>query len=428
MKKLTFNGGIHPIESKDTKNLKIENIEYPNLFYIPLNQHIGKIAKPVVKTGDYVLKGQLLAEKDGLISANIHSPVSGTVKEIKNIVIHTGNKVPALIIENDEKFNEVEYENIKDPFTKDKDILIKKIENAGIVGLGGATFPTSVKLSPKHKIDSLIINACECEPYLTVDYRLILEKTDELITGIQILLHILGIKNAYIGIEDNKIDAYLILKEKVKKIKNKNVNVILLKTKYPQGGEKQLIKAILDREVPPEGLPFEIGVIVQNVQTIIAIKEAIIEGKPLTEKVITLSGFFRKPGNIRVPIGMLIKDLIEIRGGIPEIVKKIVLGGPMMGISISEANIPITKGTSGVLLLGDKPKEEYECIRCSKCVDVCPMNLLPTEIYRKIVSKGYIELKNLNPVDCIECGSCAYVCPSNIPLVQYLKLAKNFVK
>ncbi|RLD16637.1 MAG: electron transport complex subunit RsxC [Caldiserica bacterium] len=423
MRKFTFKGGVHLEENKLTKDEPIKKLDYPSLFVIPLLQHIGKPAKPVVNKNDKVLRFQIIAEKEGMISANIHSPVSGKVIDIKKYITCSGEKVESIFIENDGEYKSFEYEKI-DPQKVNSKKLLERIAEAGIVGLGGACFPTHVKLSPPHKIDTFIVNACECEPYLTVDHRLLLERTDELIEGIEIVLKILNIKKAIIGIEDNKIDAYEKLSEKLPK----NIEIALLKTKYPQGGEKQLIKAILDREVPPGGVPYEVGVVVHNVGTVLAIRDAVYEGKTLVERVFTASGYVRKAGNYIAPIGMKLKDIISQLGGIPEFINKIVIGGPMMGVAISSLEVPFTKSVTGILFLENLKKEEYECIRCSRCVDICPMNLLPTEIYRKVKKKDYINLKNLYPEDCIECGSCSYVCPSKIELIQYIKLAKILAK
>ncbi|HLD30083.1 MAG TPA: electron transport complex subunit RsxC [bacterium] len=424
-KKSLFPGGIHPAEEKVTAGLPLVSVTAPKELVLPLNQHIGKPSKPVVKPGDMIYRGTLMAERDGFVSASLHSPVSGTVKSIEPRLTCDGKYSSCIVIENDGRNEERLLTPVPQPASLSGEKLLSRIAEAGIVGLGGACFPAHVKLQPPQSVHVLIINACECEPYLTADELLLLEKTSDLLLGIKIIRNILKPKKVHIGIEANKEKAADYLKKTLFDEKS-DIELTVLPARYPQGGEKQLIQSLTGKTVPPEGLPFQAGCIVQNVQTVIAIKEAVVEGKPLMDRTLTLSGFARKPGHFSVPLGMLLSEFLKTQGEIPGLVRRAVIGGPMMGVSISSLDVPVTKSTSGVLLLEDLPLREQECIRCARCVDVCPVNLLPTEIYRAFKAERYDLLPALYPADCMECGCCAYSCPSQIPLVQYLKWAKKF--
>ncbi|MEO0246811.1 MAG: electron transport complex subunit RsxC [candidate division WOR-3 bacterium] len=432
MAKYTFKGGIHPPYNKYTTDKPIESIPMPATLFVPLCQHAGKPAKPVVKRGDEVKKGQLIAEADGFISANVHAPTSG---RIKTIVDHPHpvllTSVSTIVIEADGKDEWIEEprerENWKDLTPEE---IVSAVKNAGIVGLGGAAFPTHVKLSPpKEKpIDTVIINGAECEPFLTADDRILQEKAAEVLWGAYLIKRAVQAKRVYIAIEDNKPQAIHKVKEYIGDFEDFELKIV--KTKYPEGAEKQLIKALTGKEVPRGGLPMDVGCLVQNVQTALAIYEAVRFGKPLIERVLTLSGDSAKgAGNYLVRIGTRFMDVIEFTGGMGDDVVKVINGGPMMGIAQYTLDVPVIKGTSGILLFSEKlAKEfkEYNCIRCSKCVDVCPMGLLPLMLVDYIKAKRFTVAKEkYGLLDCIECGSCAFVCPSKINHVQWIKYGKQ---
>lgn len=425
-------GGIHPKENKLSANAAIETLAVPKQVFIPMGQNLGAPSKPVVKRGEKVKTGQLLAEASGFISTNIHSPVSGTVFKIENILNSSGYKQPGIIInvdgdEWDESIDRSEELNTNLDYTPEQ--IIEKVKSAGLVGMGGATFPTYVKLMPPPgtKAEFLIINGVECEPYLTSDHRLMLEKAQEIVVGIQLLMKALKVTKAIIGIENNKADAINHMSELVKKAEG--VSVQPLKVQYPQGGEKQLIKATVNREVPSGKLPIAVGCVVQNVGTAFAVYEAVQKNKPLFERVVTVTGkAVKKPSNFRVRIGTPIKELIDAAEGLPENTGKVINGGPMMGKAISSTDIPIVKGSSGILLMKKEEahrKIESPCIRCSKCASVCPMGLEPF-LLSKLAKLGKYDVAEKEMImDCIECGSCQYTCPANIPLLDYLRLGKN---
>jgi len=378
-------GGVHPAENKLSASRPIEVLPLPEQVSIPIAQHIGAPATPVVAKGDSVRVGQLIAKSNGFVSANIHSSVSGVVESLDPILDSTGYKKPAITIkvEGDEWMEGIDRTaDVKKEISLSSEELIVKINEAGIVGLGGATFPSHVKLAvPKgKKVDVLIINGVECEPYLTSDHRLMLEKADELMVGIMVLKKVLGAERALIGIENNKRDAIAHLKNV--STGYPGIEVYPLRVKYPQGGEKQLIKALIKREVPSGGLPIDVGTVVHNVGTTLAVYEAVQKGKPLVERIVTITGKgVKNPGNYLVRIGTPISKLIEAAGGLPEDVGKVVNGGPMMGKAINSVEAPVTKGTSGVILFPSKESLRGEaqpsCIRCGKCVSACPMGLEP---------------------------------------------------
>lgn len=430
MKTKTFaRGGVHaPHHKHFTEHKSIEDAVTPAEVTIPLRMHAGAPAKPVVEVGQEVKIGDKIAEADGFISAPIHATISGKIKAIKPHNTVVGVPVESIVIEADEEQPDFSGDNI-DVSTLSNEQIVEAVKNAGIVGLGGAAFPTHVKLTPPKEvtIDSLIINGCECEPYLTCDHRLMLERADEMIAGIKLLLKVSGAKKAYIGIENNKADAIDVIS---KKISNEPaIEVVSLETKYPQGSEKHLIKAIVNREVKAGALPSSVGALVQNVGTAISVYEACNQNKPLIERVVTITGNgVKEPKNLKVRIGTQIKELIEQCGGLNDDVAKIIVGGPMTGFSIFDTSIPVTKGTSGVVVLtSDEVNEQVidPCVRCGTCVSNCPMGLQPLNITAYIGLDLIEEALDLGLMNCIECGICSFVCPSNRALVQQLKFGKS---
>ena len=427
-KLLNFRGGVHPPGNKYLScDKEITPIPAPEILFFPLSQHTGAPCQPVVKKGDKVKRGTLIGTCDKLISSPIHSSISGTVKSIENASHPVIGRFQSIVIENDKQ--DLAEESIspkKNTENLSADEIIKIVRDAGIVGLGGAAFPTHVKLSPpKEKvIKTFIANGAECEPYLTCDQRLMFEMGKEIIEGIKIVKKVIAPERCIIAIENNKPDAIEQMKELVR---NENIEVIALKVKYPQGGEKQLIKSVLGKEVPSGGLPMDVGVVVHNVGTLLAIYEAVKFGKPLYERVITVTGAVRNPGNYLVRIGTPVKDILDFCQADWDNIGKIILGGPMMGISQQDIETPIIKGTSGILVQSKDETiedEELSCIRCGRCVEACPAYLLPTQIARVVKAEKWERLNALHIKDCIECGACSYVCPSKIPLVQYIKLGK----
>lgn len=426
-------GGVHPPENKISADKAIEKLPVPKTVYVPLSQHIGAPAKLLVKKKDEVKAGQIIAETAGFISANIHSPVSGTVKRITQAHTASGYKQDVVIItvKDDEWLEGIDTsDTVVSDITAEPDEILEKVKQAGIVGMGGATFPSHVKLNPpKGKTaQTLIINGVECEPYLTSDHRLMLEKPEELIIGTRIMMKALGIQKAYIGIENNKKDAIELLE---KHTQGSEIEVVSLKVKYPQGGEKQLIKAVINREVPSGALPIEVGAVVHNVGTAVAVYDAVQKNKPLVERVVTLTGKkVSKPSNFLVRIGTPISELIDAAGGMPEDTGKIIGGGSMMGKALNSTEAPVTKGTSGIVLMPENESYRREikpCIRCSKCISVCPMGLEPYLLMSLTQNDMYEQEEKEDVMDCIECGSCSYTCPSDRPLLDYIRLGKKRV-
>jgi len=424
-------GGVHPHENKISAHTGIEILPLPASVAILLSQHLGAPAKPVVNRGDEVKTGQLIAQGNGFVSSNVHASISGKVTRIDSITDGSGYKRTAVFIEasGDEWMEGILRDDTLDSNIPDSgEEIVEKIAAAGIVGLGGATFPSHVKLSiPRgKKVTQLIINGVECEPYLTADHSLMLEKGEEIMIGIRLLMKALAIDHAVIGIENNKPDAIEHLGRSSQK--HSGISVQPLRVKYPQGGEKQLIKALTTREVPSGGLPVDVNALVFNVGTVFAVYEAVQKNKPLIERIVTVTGKFMKhPSNFRARIGTPVSSLIEAAGGIPEDTGKIISGGPMMGKALSNPDVPVMKGSSGVLLLPSAESQRGKvlpCIRCAKCVDVCPMGLEPYLLMPLSQQKLYDRLERSRVMDCIECGSCSYICPASRPLLDHIRLAK----
>ena len=425
-------GGVHPPENKLSASEKIQTLPVPEQVTIPLSQHIGAPATPVVQKGDTVKAGQLIAQANGFVSANIHSSVSGTVVAIDNITDAAGLPKPAITIrtEGDEWMPEIDRSGkVEHNITLSKEEIVKAIAAAGIVGMGGATFPTQVKLTPPpgNKAEFLIINGVECEPYLTADHRVMLEKAEEIIIGVQILMKAIDVKQAIIGIENNKHDAIAHLQQTASKVLG--IEICPLKVKYPQGGEKQLIQATTGRAVPSGALPIAVGAVVQNIGTALAVYEAVMKHKPLMERIVTVTGkSVKHPGNYLCRIGTPVSKLIEAAGGIPEDTGKIIGGGPMMGRTMVNVDSPIMKGTSGILLLSRKEalrEPVRNCIRCGKCVSACPMGLEPYLLAKLSMFNLLERMEEEKIMDCIECGSCSFTCPSARPLLDYIRIGKS---
>lgn len=429
MKNMTFGKGIHPADKKEaTEHKAIESFLPSKKVFVPMLQHIGSPVDPLVKIGDLVKAGQKIGDTAAFMSAPVHSPVSGKVIGIEVRPFPVSGFVKTVIIENDEKYEEAEYQPIKDYTKLKSEELLTIVRDRGLVGQGGATFPTHIKLNPpKDKvIDTLLINGAECEPYLNGDNRTMIEHSVEVVSGIKIMMHILNVKTAIIGIEANKQEA---VKSMIKATEGiEGIKIAVLETKYPQGGEKQLIKAILNRAVPPKKLPSEVGVVVQNLQTVKSLHDAVIVGKPLIERVVTVAGGgVSNPGNYLVKVGTTFGELLEKAGINHNVVKKVVMGGPMMGLAQYTLDVPVIKGTSGILALTEneiKVTKMHNCINCGRCVAGCPMNLTPL-MYGKMAERNkWDELEKYNVMDCMECGSCSYECPAKRPLNEAIKIGK----
>lgn len=432
-KVFTFKGGIHPPHHKEkTESLPIENALDPKIVVIPLSQHIGAPCDPLVAVGDYVKVGQKIGESKAFVSAPVHSSVSGTVKKIGLHQTPGGSKVNCITIESDGLFNVHESVQPKGDIDKlTREEILSIIKEAGITGMGGAGFPTHVKLTPpKDKpVDTFLVNAAECEPYLTADHRIMLEKADNILVGIKAVMKALGVSKCYVAIENNKPDAIEVMQKTVEGIEG--VEVAVLETKYPQGDEKRIINAITGRVVPSGGLPSDVGCVVDNIGTVATIGNVFLTGMPLIQRVTTVTGSaVTNPKNLYIRIGTLFTDVIEQCGGFSEEPGKVINGGPMMGIAQYTTEVPVIKGTSGILILNRKDAgvpEPSNCIRCGKCVDVCPVNLQPFAISRKSILRQFDEAGKLHAADCIECGSCSFICPAKRPLVETIRIAKKEV-
>lgn len=429
----TFKHGVHPEDFKALTNHKpIRRLPFASTLTLPLSQHAGAPSTPLVKAGQEVVRGQPIASADGFVSVPLHAPATGRIKSISLMPTARGPKTPCIILQVYKGATQLElYENPHDIETMTGDEIIQAVQDAGMVGLGGAAFPTHVKMKPppEHHVDTLVANGCECEPYLTCDHRIMLEQPSNIITGIRLLQRALGVSKATIGIEDNKLDAVQAIVDKLQQ--NDQISVHAVQTKYPQGAEKMLIKSLLNRSVPPGSFPSSIGVSVFNVGTLAQIGELLPHGRGVIERVVTVSGpGVEKPGNYLVPVGTPVKFLLQHAGATPR-AHEVILGGPMMGMSVSALDVPVTKAMSGMVVLEQNDPDiqsspEHPCIRCGWCVEACPMQLNPSMLGMLAASSDYQTMADefhLN--DCFECGSCSYVCPSNIPLVQYFRIAKS---
>lgn len=424
-----FKGGIHPLEGKELtagKELRIAPLF--DKYIVPVRQNIGAPPTLTVKKGDAVKKGQRIAEPGGFVSVPLHSPVCGTVGDIVEITGVTGASEQAVeIIADGTDEWDTGLDPIPDWADTEKDVLKKRILDAGIVGMGGAAFPTHVKLSPppEKNIDTLIVNGAECEPFLTADHRLMLTRTEEVLTGIAIAAKILKVSRIFVGVEDNKMDAIEKMAEAAAKFK---ITVVPLHVKYPQGAEKQLIYALTGRQVLEGGLPMDVGCVVMNIGTAAAVHDAVVLGHPLIERVTTVTGTpVVDPANYLVRIGTPIRKLLELSGGVKENPAKVIMGGPMMGFAQSNIDVPVAKNSSGVLLMAPEEIEQFEgnpCIRCSRCVKACPMNLLVPTLSTMIEAGEFAMAEHNYVMDCVECGTCAYICPAKRPLVQHFRRAK----
>ena len=431
-------GGVHPAENKLSAASPIREAGLPKQAVFSMCQHIGAPAKPVVKRGDVVKVGTLLGEAGGFVSAPIYSSVSGKVTKVDVAREASGTRRPAVYVDVDgDEWEESidrtpDLVKLSDRPNLDSKTIIEKIKNAGIVGMGGATFPCHVKLSPPPgcKAECVIINAVECEPYLTADHRLMLEHPDEILVGVDLIMKAVDVTKGYIGIENNKPDAIALMKEKAQAYPN--IEVVPLKVKYPQGGEKQLIDAVVNRQVPaPPAIPINVGAIVQNVGTAFAIYQAVMKNKPLIDRVITVTGkSVKQPSNLLARLGTPFQQLIDECGGLPEDTGKVIGGGPMMGKALLSLEVPMTKGSSGLLIMNEKEARRCEpnpCIRCAKCVSVCPMGLEPYLLSTLSDLQDWEKVEANDVTSCIECGSCQFTCPSNRPLLDMIRVGKTTV-
>ena len=437
---MTFKGGVHPPDYKKlSSQCAIKTVPVPKQLSIMLSQHIGAICKPLVNKKDVVTAGQVIGSADAFVSAPIHSPVNGTVKDIALCSHPVLGRAQAIIIESGED-NQPKHPcpNAFDidfnPIRFSPEQIFEAVRNAGIVGMGGAGFPTSVKIkaNPNSPINTIIINGCECEPFITCDYRLMLEWTTQILAGVALISRALNCNNIYIGIEDNKPDAI----ETFKKVAEAapfalDMNIVAVKTKYPQGGERQLIKSIIDKDVPTGGIPPMIGVLVSNVATAAAIAEAVAFNSPLTYRPVTVSGSgIKNPCSFYAPVGMAAGELIELAGGLTNDAVKVILGGPMMGFAIADLSIPITKTAGAITVLTPKDlakRNETPCIRCGRCITACPVNINPTKIAHAVKHNMLDVARQYDMSACIECGCCSYICPADIELTGYIKTGKILV-
>ena len=428
-----FPGGIHPKEGPNGKAVNglnpIQVLDAPPRVIIPLQQHIGAPARAVVSVGEHVRVGQKIGEAGGFVSAPVHASVSGTVQAVQDAMLANGTMVPAVIIDNDYRDEWVELHPSDHPETLTAQELQSIVREAGIVGLGGATFPTAVKISPSggRKIEKLVINGAECEPFLTADHRLMLEKASDIIDGIRLMMLALEVDEALIGIEKNKQDAIELLTASANN--TDGIKVVGLPVRYPQGGEKQLVYALTKRQVPNGGLPLDVGVVVCNVGTVYAIDRAIREGRPLVERITTVGGLVNNPGNFLVRVGTPIAHLIDACGGFQPNVGQFIYGGPMMGMAIARFDIPVTKGCSGLVALGKAMESrESPCIKCGSCREACPMKLFPSRIDAFVRHDRFDDAEKLGVMNCIECGCCSFTCPAKRCLTQSMRTGKNAIQ
>lgn len=428
----TFRRGVHPDEYKNlTCHLPSRVLPLPDEVFIPLQQHIGAPCEALVSKGDVVKTGQKIADSDAFVSSPIHASITGKVVAVSSFPHPLGAKVPMVHIKRNIE-DEEEWELLDTPEnweTAPTEVLAKIVREAGIVGLGGAAFPTHVKIAPpvdKH-IDHFILNGCECEPFLTCDHRSMLEDTDRILQGMAMIMKILDVKNGIVGIEDNKSDAIAAMEARVRAL-DLNFKVQPLKVKYPQGAEKMLIDAALGRKVPTGGLPMDVGVVVNNIATALAVYEAVVDGKPLIQRMLTVTGDgIETPGNITARIGTPFQVCVDACDGVKDDTSQVFMGGPMMGLVQYDLQVPTLKATSGIVCMQAsqiKNTRHYPCIQCGTCVSVCPMNLVPTRIARLAETAKYDDCDAWGVFNCIECGSCAFVCPSGIPLVQWIRVGK----
>ena len=424
-------GGVHPVYRKDrTRGNAIVDLPPPALLRVSMTQHLGAPARPVVKKGDTVARGQLIGEAAGFISAAVHAPTSGTVKAVQDERTPAGSTAATVQIEPDGEDRWVEgLEGMSDWAQADAKTIVGKVGAAGIAGMGGAGFPTHVKLSPPpdKPVDTLILNGAECEPYLTADHRLMIEHADGIVQGLEIIRHVLGAGTVRVAIEDNKPEAIAAMEHALGSAEG-DVAVVILETAYPQGAEKQQIYAITGREVPSAGLPMDVGCLVENVGTALAVRDAVLAGRPLTERVTTVTGTpVREPGNVRARLGTPYADLLEVCGGEAGDAAKVIAGGPMMGLAQPGLDATTTKTASGLLFLAANEIATYSsmpCIGCGRCIVACPMLLMPAELSQLLEAEDYEGAEDINVMDCIECGCCSFSCPAHRPLVQHMKQGK----
>ena len=429
----TFKGGVHPYEGKElAKDQPIKEVLPKGDLVYPVSQHIGAPANPIVAKGDTVLRGQKIAEAGGFVSSPIYASVSGTVKAIEPRRVAVGDMVNSIVIENDGEYKEAEFTPCEDVTALSKEEIINKVKEAGVVGMGGAGFPTFIKLCPPPgaKAECVIINGVECEPYITADYRLMMEHADEILVGLNLLMKAAKVEKGYIGIEDNKPAAIKLFEEKT--AGDSRIEIVPLAKKYPQGGEKQLVDAVIRRQVPaPPAIPVNVGAIVQNVGTAFAVYQAVMKNKPLFERYTTVTGKqVKNPGNFLVRMGTPFSQMIENCGGLPEGDNKVLAGGPMMGKAVISLDVPVTKGTNSITVLTDADahrKKAQPCIRCAKCVDACPMGLEPYLLATLSVVKDYERLEAEEVTSCIACGSCQFTCPSHRPILDNIINGKGAV-
>lgn len=428
----TFRHGVHPPEFKEaTSTRSIERVPFVQEYVMPLSQHIGAPSVAIVKPGQRVLRGEMIAKPGGFVSTSLHSPVTGFIKAVEPRLHATGKMMPAIVVEADPYASQrISVAKPPAPETLSNEEMVNQVQMAGLVGLGGAAFPSHVKLSltEDRKIEFVVINGCECEPYLTADDRVMVERPEAVVRGTLIMMQNLGAPKAYIGIEANKPDAVAALENSVPS----EIEVVAVQVKYPQGAEKMLIHAILKREVPSGGLPLDIQILTNNVGTTAALADWFDEGIPLIERVVTVAGpGIPQPRNLLVPLGTPVSMIVEFCGGLRKETRQVIMGGPMMGMPQKNLDVPVMKGTSGILAFTSVFQEivrEYPCIRCSRCLEACPVFLNPTRLTHLTKAEHVHALPEYHVMDCFECGACSYSCPSNIPLVQWIRMGKAMVR